>query len=228
MIGSLSSVALIRAVAVLFYFDRLCQELLRRVKTNYVLIDYENVQPEDIAALQHEHVRVIVFVGPHQTKIAFEKADALQRMGANAEYVRLSGGGPNALDFHIAYYLGRLAAKEPNALFHIISKDTGFDPLVKHLRERKLRACRVQTIKEIPIRQPLGPKTSPNRVELLVADLQKRGKARPATVATLSRAISATFRKELTAQDVSSLISELKKRGLIKVEGTKVTYSLPS
>ena len=100
------------------------------MKTNYVLIDYESVQPDDIAALQHEHVRVIVFVGPHQTKIAFDKAAALQRMGTNAEYVQLSGSGPNALDFHIAYYLGCLAAKEPGAYFHIISKDTGFDPLI--------------------------------------------------------------------------------------------------
>jgi hypothetical protein len=71
------------------------------------------------------HVRVIVFVGPLQTKIAFEKAAALQRMGANAEYVRLSGGGANALDFHIAYYLGQLTAKDPTAYFHFISKDTG-------------------------------------------------------------------------------------------------------
>lgn len=198
------------------------------MRTNYVLIDYESVQPDDIAALQHEHVRVIVFVGPHQTKIAFEKAAALQRMGGNAEYVRLSGSGPNALDFHLAYYLGYLAAKEPTAYFHIISKDTGFDPLVKHLKERKLRACRVQTIGEIPILKPIDPKSSPDRVALIVADLQKRGAARPRTVATLSSTISATFQKQLTAQEVSSLVSELQKKGLVKVEGTKVTYNLPS
>jgi hypothetical protein len=198
------------------------------VKTNYVLIDYESVQPDDIAALQHEHVRVIVFVGPHQTKIAFETAAALQRMGANAEYVRLTGSGPNALDFHIAYYLGQLAAKEPTAFFYIISKDTGFDPLVKHLREGKLRVCRVQTIGEIPILKPVDPKIAPDRVALIVADLQKRGAARPRRVATLSSTISATFQKQLTAQEVSSLVSELKKKGLVKVDGTKVTYNLPS
>ena len=198
------------------------------MKTNYVLIDYENVQPDDIDILHNEHVRVIVFVGPHQTKIAVEKAAALQRMGANAEYVRLSGSGPNALDFHIAYYLGHLAAKEPTAYFHIISKDTGFDPLVKHLKERKLRASRVQTIGEIPILKPIDPKSSPDRVALIVADLQKRGAARPRTVATLSSTISATFQKQLTAQEVSSLVSDLKDKGLVKVEGTKVTYKLPS
>lgn len=198
------------------------------MKTNYVLIDYENVQPDDIDTLHHEHVRVIVFVGPHQTKITFEKAAALQRMGANAEYVRLSGSGANALDFHIAYYLGQLATKDSTAYFHIISRDTGFDPLVKHLKERKLRACRVQTIGEIPILKPVNPKSSPDRAALLVANLQKQGAARPRTVATLSSSISHTFQKQLTAQEVSALVSELKKKGLIKVEGTKVTYNLPS
>jgi hypothetical protein len=198
------------------------------VKTNYVLIDYENVQPDNIDALQHEHVRVIVFVGPHQTKIAFETAAALQRMGANAEYIRLSGNGPNALDFHIAYYLGQLTAKEPAAYFHIVSKDAGFDPLVKHLNERKLRVFRVQAVGEISIPKPVDAKPSPDRVTLIVADLQKRGASRPQTVATLSSTISAMFQKQLTAQEVSSLVSDLKKKGLVKVEGTKVTYNLPS
>ena len=197
------------------------------MNTNYVLIDYENVQPDDIAALQHEHIRVIVFVGPHQTKIVFETAAAFQRMGASAEYVRLSGSGPNALDFHISYYLGQLVAKEPTAYFHIISRDTGFDPLVKHLQEKKVRVYRVQKIGEIAILKPIDPKSSPDRVELIVADLQKRGASRPRTVATLSSTISAMFKKQLAAQEVSSLVSELKKKGFVKVEGTKVTYNLP-
>jgi hypothetical protein len=121
------------------------------MKTNYVLIDYENVQPPDLSALEQEHFRVLVFVGSHQTKIPFETAASLQRMGANAEYVKASGIGPNALDFHIAFYLGELIAKAPEAYFHIVSKDVGFDPLVKHLKARKLFATRVNEIGEIPL-----------------------------------------------------------------------------
>lgn len=86
----------------------------------------------------------------------------------------------------------------------------------------------MRTIGEIPILKPVDPKSSPDRVALLVANLQKQGVARPRTVATLSSTISATFQKQLTAQEVSELVSELKKKGLIKVEGTKVTYNLPS
>lgn len=36
------------------------------MKTNYVLIDYENVQPEFAQSLAPEHFKVIVFVGANQ------------------------------------------------------------------------------------------------------------------------------------------------------------------
>lgn len=211
-------------------------------KTNYVLIDYENVQPDDIASLQQEHVRVIVFVGPHQTKIAIEKAAALQRMGTNAEYVRMSGGGSNALDFHIAYYLGNLGAKEPTASFHIISKDTGFDPLLKHLKERSVQAYRVQTIGELsflkakPQKIPVVKlatkakvqKTNADKLAKVVASLQKRRAARPQKMATLMSTISAIFQKQISAAEVTSLVGDLKKKGFVKVDGTKVVYNLPA
>lgn len=32
-------------------------------RTNYVLIDFENVQPEAMSMLDHEHFKVLVFVG---------------------------------------------------------------------------------------------------------------------------------------------------------------------
>ena len=50
------------------------------LRTNYVLIDYESVQPDDLSALKQDHFRVIVFVGAHQNKIAFETAAALQQL----------------------------------------------------------------------------------------------------------------------------------------------------
>ena len=84
------------------------------MRTN-VLIDYENVQSEDLSALKQDNFRIIVFVGARQTKIPFETAVALQQLGSNAEYVKISGSGPNALDFHIAFYIGQLAEKDPEA-----------------------------------------------------------------------------------------------------------------
>ena len=51
------------------------------LKTNYVLIDYENVQPEAMAVLNQEHFKVLVFVGANQAKVTYEVAEALQQMG---------------------------------------------------------------------------------------------------------------------------------------------------
>ena len=45
----------------------------------------------------------MVFVGANQRRVPFDMASAIQRMGDKAEYIKISGNGPNALDFHIAY-----------------------------------------------------------------------------------------------------------------------------
>ena len=121
------------------------------MKTNYVLIDYENVHARSLEQLVAEHFKVLVFVGASQAHVGIELAQSLQPLGSRARYITISGNGRNALDFHIAYYIGRLAAEEPSAYFHIISKDTGFDPLIQHLRSKKIRANRYKTVAGIPV-----------------------------------------------------------------------------
>ncbi len=87
------------------------------VRTNFVLVDFESIQPDSLAALAPGHFKVLVFVGANQTKVSLELAAALQRMGDKAEYIKITGTGPNALDFHIAFYNGHLAAQDPTAYF---------------------------------------------------------------------------------------------------------------
>lgn len=198
-----------------------------QVKTNYVLIDYENVQPEAMAVLAQEHFKVIVFVGANQAKVTFEVASALQQMGDRAEYVKITGNGSNALDFHIAFYIGVLAGIEPDAYFHIVSKDTGFDPLIQHLKGKKILACRSKDVTDIPIVKAANSKSPADRVAVVIADLKRRGASRPRAVKTLSSTISGIFQKQISDQDVASLIATLQKQGVVTVNGTKVTYSLP-
>jgi hypothetical protein len=112
------------------------------VRNNVVLVDYENVQPKDLALLRDGPFRVKVFLGPNQTKIPLSLAAAMQSLGSNGEYVVAETVGKNALDFHIAYYIGLLSTEDPTAFFHIISKDTGFDSLVRHLKKSKILAHR--------------------------------------------------------------------------------------
>lgn len=198
------------------------------MRTNYVLIDYENVQPEAMAVLNKEHFKVIVFVGANQAKVTFEVASVLQQMGERAEYIKISGNGSNALDFHIAYYIGALASKEPDAYFHIVSKDTGFDPLIAHLKTRKIFACRSKDVTDIPIVKASNSKSPSEKISVIVADLKRRGASKPRAVKTLTSTISSMFQKQLPEQELQSLLTELKEQGLITVAGTKVSYALPA
>lgn len=198
------------------------------MRTNYVLIDYENVQPEAIGALDQEHFKVIVFVGANQTKVTFEVASLLQRLGARASYVRISGNGSNALDFHIAFYIGQIAASEPEVYFHIVSKDTGFDPLIAHLKTKKILAGRSRNVAEMPIVKAANSKSLPERLAVVITNLQQRGLSRPRTIKTLSSTIGSLFQKALPDGEIVSLLKALQDKGYIIVSDSKVSYALPA
>ena len=116
----------------------------------YVLIDFENVQPKTLDRLQPGSVRIKVFLGQHQNRLMLELVQALQPFGADAEYIAIQGSGPDAVDFHIAFYIGRLAAGDPGATFTIVSRDKGFDPLVRHLVGLGITCQRIPDIDGTP------------------------------------------------------------------------------
>lgn len=78
------------------------------VNLTCVLIDFENVQPQDMSLLQGEQYRVTIFRGPHQNELDFDIAESLQPLGGNAKHVQSDRQGKNVLDFHMAFCLGRL------------------------------------------------------------------------------------------------------------------------
>ncbi len=197
------------------------------VKTNYVLIDFENVQPRNLNVLEKHPFQVIVFVGASQSKIPIELAEAMQKLGAKSRYVRISGNGKNALDFHVAYYLGMLNQQEPGSFFHVISKDTGFDPLIKHLRKEGVKAHRHNDLEEIPELRISASTTNNERVAAIVNNLAGRGQSRPRKLKTLCNTINSLFTKKLADDELNKLIEELRKRSYIKVSGQNVSYQLP-
>ena len=195
--------------------------------TTYVLIDFENVQPKHVDRLRDGAFRVLVFVGPQQTKIPIEMASALQSLGSGVEYIKLEKAGKNALDFHIAYYLGVLSHHDPDAHFHVISKDTGFDPLIEHLKGKKVSVRRYAGIADLTVRRQSHAPAAATLVDRVVKNLSRRSTSKPRTVKTLRSTILAHFRKELAEADLDDLLGTLEKRGYVKIEGAKVTYDLP-
>ena len=194
---------------------------------NFVLVDYENVQPDDFGLLVDGPFRVKVFLGQNQSKIPVELAAALQPLGPNAEYVHLEAGGSNALDFHIAFYLGELSCRAPAAVFHVLSKDKGFDPLIKHLQGKGVRAQRSERIAHMSYFGRALPLTVEAQIEAVIADLERRNSARPGTLKTLLGTMNALFKKEASQEELSRLVDHLREQGVIKVDGTKISYRLP-
>ncbi len=198
------------------------------LKNGFVLVDFENIQPKDIGALNDRPFRIKVFVGAHQAKIPLDMARALQAFGPDAEYIQIDGSGRNALDFHIAYYMGRLAAETPDACFYLISKDTGFDPLIKHLMAQNVLCKRLKSIADIHL--PETPNSGPvsEKIDVVIDNLARRKAARPRTVKTLRSTIKALFGNQLMDGELDKLIEELTQRRAIDIVDGKVHYTLQS
>jgi len=195
------------------------------LRTNYVLIDFENVQPDSLEQLDHDYFKLLVFVGANQGKVPYDMAACLHRFGDRVEYIKISGNGFNALDFHIAYYIGRLAAADPTAYFHIISKDTGFDPLIHHLRMKKILASRSETIFEIPLVKISNCKSAAERIEVILGRLKQLKSSKPRKVKTLGSTIATLFQRQLSDKEVTGLINEMADKRYLTVSGARITYA---
>jgi len=193
-----------------------------------VLVDFENVQPKNVGLLSGGPYKIKVFLGASQAKIPLEMARALQACGPDAEYIQIDGSGKNALDFHIACYIGRLAAENPNAYIYVISKDTGFDPLIKHLKAQKILCQRLKSIADIPLAKLLKSDSTPEKIDAVIDNLARRKTARPKNLKALRSTIKALFANPLADEELDGLVEQLTERGAIKISEGKVHYELPS
>src|SRR6476620_3757133 len=133
---------------------------------NHVLVDFENVHKVDLAVIGSKAVSLILLVGPRHTKLDVSLVEKLFEHAVSVQLVRLTSAGRNALDFTLAYYVGRAVAADPTGHFHIVSRDTGYDPLIKHLRSRRISAYRHDSFDSLPF---AGPAKQVNPVPLHAA-----------------------------------------------------------
>ena len=198
------------------------------MRNNYVLIDFENVVPDNLELLDQDWIKVLLFVGKNQTKLPFALVKAVQKLGARAQYIEMMGTGHNALDFHIAFYIGRIAATEKDAYFHIVSNDQGFDPLIAHLKQEHIFADRVTKIEEIPAmvqKTTVFSKSLPERIAFAKERILKSKVSRPRTRKTLKSHVAAMFSKMLSEEDVGAVIDGLFKDGCARENGKRIEYA---
>lgn len=119
-----------------------------------LLVDFENVPQFSLAKVKHD-VRIIIYVGASQKSIPVELVAAAQSWGNRLQWQRVSANGPNALDFFIACKLGQMLEVARHTQCLVLSKDKGFDPLIRHLNSLGLKCARVERM------GPVAPKPEP-------------------------------------------------------------------
>lgn len=186
-----------------------------------LLIDLENVQKVDLTLVPSD-ARVLVFYGIAQKKLPEELVVQAQPLGPRLKWIKISGQGPNALDFHIAFYLGQELAHRPNSECTVFSRDTGFDPLMRHLQALGHVCSRVQSLKGAFSDQPSAADTDDfQRLVILL----KKEKSRPTRRKGLAGKVKSWFPK-LTEDMHSALVQRLFDESHVRESQNALTYAL--
>lgn len=189
----------------------------------HVLVDCENVPLVDLAPFGATSVNFTLLLGAKQDNVSSEVLARLTAVAASLQIIRLASVGKNALDFALAYYLGQQSLVNPKAKFYIISKDTGYDPLINHLTSRKVHVERQEEFRALPfVRKaimkptpvpPVPPKPAPTATgplfDQVLAHLIKTPN-RPKRRKTLTNSLSASWRgKVATETMIHAVIDKL-------------------
>jgi len=195
------------------------------MKTQVVLVDWENVHPELLPALNLPDTRVWVFLGPHQTKLPVPLVKAMQQLGDRAQYVTVAKQGKDALDMHMAFYIGRLTAEMPEAYVHVIAADRDYDPLILHLKELKIGAAKWPDLASIPILKRAAARTPKEQLAAALDWLKERKANRPTTLKELTNSLkTSAFSGRLGDEEIQVVLDGLQAQGMVATQGQKVSY----
>lgn len=190
--------------------------------TQYILlVDFENVQQVDLSKLKDD-TNVIIFLGANQKNIPTDMVTSAQRLGNRIEWQQIEGNGSNALDFHISCHLGRILEKTPQLRCIVLSKDKGFDPLLRFLNKSGLKCRRINSLLELDPKSATTEDPNYKRVVEILGKSEK--KTRPRKRKTLSQHIHSIFQKKISQNDVDTIIDMLFAKGMISESNNTISY----
>jgi hypothetical protein len=196
-------------------------------RTNYIFIDYENVQEVDFELIAGKAVKVFLVVGQRRKTMPAVLARQILHYHDQVTWIASEGASPNALDLVLAYHVGQQANADPKGYFHILAKDKDYDPLIQHLRAHGILASRDEEFAKIPALLTVSRLTLDQRVDLVVERFRKNKVSRPARKKSLLTTIHALLHKELSDPDVERIFLALRERKLIELSPQGgVTYHI--
>lgn len=153
----------------------------------HVLVDLENNQPtlDEVKSLVPDMTDVWLFHSGRQSK----HLEGFESLGPRQMAVPISRPGKNSLDFHLSFYLGYIAARNPGARLVVVAIDGGYAPMIEHavktlgfdvqrVSMREPRAEKVATAPSNPVAKKAPakkgvPKSTAKKVPLKKAPAKK-------------------------------------------------------
>jgi hypothetical protein len=166
--------------------------------------------------------RVLIFVGRSQNNIPFTIASEAQRLGERLQWVKIEGDGRNNLDFHLAFYLGRLSTKHAESKFLVLSKDKGFDPMIRHAVSVGMQCSRIESLTGVAAATPTIADPHFEKAFKVLSGTEK--KARPRKRKTLEAQISSFFQKE-PENEIQRIVNVFFEQNLITETDNALTYN---
>lgn len=190
---------------------------------DYLYIDYENVQDIKVDIIK-KVANVKIILGQDQNKLPIELIQKTQPLGNAVEWIQVNGRGRNALDFFIVFFLGRDVTLNKDQTFIIYSKDTGYDPLINHLKKNGTKIKRIVSFNELDGNEDINiDETYIKKVRdsLIKVAANRRPKKRK----TLNGFVNSIF-KGAPKQEIDNIIEDLFIKKIVYEENGIIKYSL--
>jgi hypothetical protein len=194
------------------------------VNETIYLIDHENLSKVDLKQIP-TGARAMLFLGANDASVKRTLFTGAVKLGERLKLVEIDGSGKNALDFHIAFYLGEILSRAPGTKCVVLSKDKGFAPLVKHLSARGLNIEQADSLPPaMVVRAKPAPVEDPHYARVLKALEKQDKRALPHTREKLQKHVANMVNGKGVDERVPKLVKRLFKDGWVKEEGKALVY----
>jgi hypothetical protein len=204
-----------------------------------IFIDFENLQKIDTNKIDTK-TKIIVMVGLDQENKAIEFISKIIKNVSSIELIKINGRGKNAMDFFIAFYLGKYYKEIKDSKIIISSKDKGYDPLIKHLDGCGMSIEKINVdnivenieskIKESKthIKKQDNKKNEDENNNIIISYLQKQTKSqkskRPQKLVTLENYLYTHFAQKISMEKIKKSINFMKENNYINILNNKIKY----
>lgn len=186
-------------------------------RNNYIYVDYENVHEADFGRLAGKPAHVTLVLGERHKALPISLVKLIQQHASQVSLIETPLNGKNALDFVLAYEVGVQTEKDAKGYFHILSRDKGFDALIRYLKGRDIYAARRESFAEIPALM-----NAAERLTLLKTQINEKKPGLPGKRKALESYIQAAFGRALSAEELDTTIQGLIKASVIKISDADV------